>query len=490
MAVAFGCFFLALHFFDNPRIEGPACYNVGVDVLGTFICAALYYGCMEQTDEANHSFISLILLTSISFFLNGWMWFVTGVSEWRYLYLLFAVLYTWLDVCAVYCYYLYIRRTLSFEGRIAQFGDRWFFILLIASMLFTLVNLFIPLHFSVDTEGVFHKTSMYWQTDLYLIITASIITFMIFRCSATMRQKMVAMSMAYIPIAHYIITGGAFGYATQYGSVLLSLVMIYAILFNDRSRKLAETQTELAMATEIQESMLPSIFPAYPDRKEFDLYASMNPAREVGGDFYDYFLIDEDHLGLVIADVSGKGVPAALFMMISKTIIQNCAMLGYGAAEILTKTNEALCTENKMEMFVTAWVGILEISTGKILCANAGHEYPVIYRGSEFELLKDRHGFVLGGMEGSKYKEYEIQLKKGDRLFLYTDGVPEAMNASGEMFGIDRMMSVLKALNAGVTPKEILSEVKTAVDAFDDNAVQFDDLTMLCLEYKKEAALT
>ena len=143
--------------------------------------------------------------------------------------------------------------------------------------------------------------------------------------------------------------------------------------------------TELHMANQIQESMLPSIFPAFPERSEFDIYATMDPAKEVGGDFYDFFLIDEDHLCMVIADVSGKGVPAALFMMISKIIIQSCAMLGRGAGEILTKTNEALCSNNRMEMFVTVWLGILEISTGKLTAANAGHEYPAIMRKGKFE---------------------------------------------------------------------------------------------------------
>ena len=258
---------------------------------------------------------------------------------------------------------------------------------------------------------------------------------------------------------------------------------MYCVLFNDRSRKLAATQTELTMATRIQEGMLPSIFPAFPNREEFDLYASMDPAKEVGGDFYDFFLIDEDHLGLIIADVSGKGVPAALFMMISKTILQNYAKLGIGAGESLAKTNEALCAENRMEMFVTTWVGILEISSGKLTCANAGHEYPAVCRDGRFALLKDRHGFVLGGMEGSKYREYTIQLEKGDKIFLYTDGVPEAANGVNTMYGTERMLEALNR-NTAASPKELLQAVRESVDAFVGGAEQFDDMTMLCLEYR------
>ena len=241
--------------------------------------------------------------------------------------------------------------------------------------------------------------------------------------------------------------------------------------------------TELHMANQIQESMLPSIFPAFPERSEFDIYASMDPAREVGGDFYDFFLIDQDHLCMVIADVSGKGVPAALFMMISKTIIQSCAMLGRGAGEILTKTNEALCSNNRMEMFVTVWLGILEISTGKLTAANAGHEYPAIMRKGKFELLKDKHGLVIGGMAGIEYKEYELMLKPGDKLFLYTDGVAEATRKDNTLFGTGRMIDALN-INPDADPQELLTNVRNAVDEFVGESEQFDDLTMMCFEYK------
>ena len=242
--------------------------------------------------------------------------------------------------------------------------------------------------------------------------------------------------------------------------------------------------TELSLATRIQAAFIPHIFPPFPDRSEFDIYAVMDPAKAVGGDFYDFFFIDEDHLGLVMADVSGKGVPAALFMMVSKIILQSCAMLGRGPAEILTKTNEAICSNNQEGMFVTVWMGILEISTGKLRAANAGHEYPVVKLGDGgFALLKDKHGFVIGGMGGVRYREYELQLSPGDKLFLYTDGVPEATNAKNELFGSERMIAALNEdPNAG--PEEVLKNVRRAVDDFVEDAEQFDDLTMLCLAYR------
>ena len=241
--------------------------------------------------------------------------------------------------------------------------------------------------------------------------------------------------------------------------------------------------TELNMANQIQTGMLPHIFPAFPSRREFDIHASMTPAKEVGGDFYDFFLIDPDHLCMVIADVSGKGVPAALFMMVTKAILKNNAMMGRSPAEILSTANDTICTNNKMEMFVTVWLGILEISTGTVTAANAGHEYPALEQKGVFSLVKDPHGFVIGGMEGMRYQEYQLQLRPGDRLFLYTDGVPEAMAASEEMFGSERMLEALNR-NASAAPRQILEGVRGAVDAFVQDAEQFDDLTMLCVEYK------
>ena len=242
--------------------------------------------------------------------------------------------------------------------------------------------------------------------------------------------------------------------------------------------------TELALATDIQAAMLPHIFPAFPERPDFDIFAQMNPAKEVGGDFYDYFLTDDDHLCMVIADVSGKGIPAALFMMASKIILQSCAMLGSSPGKILEKTNEAICSNNEAEMFVTVWVGILELSTGILTAANAGHEYPVIKEPhGQFEIYREKHGFVIGGMEGMQYREYKVHMEPGAKLFVYTDGVAEATNAEKELFGTERMLQALNEAAEG-TPEVLLANVRRAVDDFVKEEEQFDDLTMLCLEYR------
>ncbi len=240
---------------------------------------------------------------------------------------------------------------------------------------------------------------------------------------------------------------------------------------------------ELDVATQIQKDMLPGIFPPYPECDKFDIYATMNPAKEVGGDFYDFFLIDDNHLGLVMADVSGKGVPAALFMVISKTLLKNNAQSGVSPKTVMEAVNRQLCENNDASMFVTVWFGILDLSTGKVTAVNAGHEKPLLKRkGGDFEFLRDKHGLMLAAMETSKYTEYEIQLNPGDQLFLYTDGLLEATDASETLYGEERaLVSLNSHKDEGLA--QFLTNVRKDVDAFVGSAPQFDDLTMLILNY-------
>ena len=241
------------------------------------------------------------------------------------------------------------------------------------------------------------------------------------------------------------------------------------------------TGVELSLANRIQVSALPR---ELPHRPEFEICGSMIPAKKVGGDFYDFFMIDEDHLGLVIADVSGKGVPAALFMMVSSVLIRHASTGEYSPAGILQNVNHQICARNPEEMFVTVWLGILEISTGRLTAANAGHEYPMLkVAGGSFELYKDRHGLVIGAMDGVKYRDYTLSLAPGSKLFVYTDGLTEAVNSGLEQFGVQGILEALRRRENG-KPEEILEAMNGAVKTFIGNEPQFDDLTMLCVEYK------
>ena len=299
-----------------------------------------------------------------------------------------------------------------------------------------------------------------WQSIAKFIFAASInivLVILVFSAGlfAVVRQRLIhpisLLNKASGEMVSNLASGEVFRIDVHTGDEIEELARSFEKMYEevgDYIRRLSEVTAEkerigaeLSVATRIQANMLPSIFPPFPDRKDVDIYATMHPAKEVGGDFYDFFLIDSSHLGVVIADVSGKGVPAALFMVIAKTLIKNRALMGGTPAEILSFVNNQLCENNEEEMFVTVWLGILDLTTGLMTAANAGHEYPVLKRaGGEFELFKDKHGFVLAGMEDSGYRDYEISFAPGDMLFVYTDGVPEATNAQKELYRTDRMV--------------------------------------------------
>jgi len=251
------------------------------------------------------------------------------------------------------------------------------------------------------------------------------------------------------------------------------------------SRKSARIETELSLASEIQKNMLPSIFPPFPEHKEFDIYALMTPAKEVGGDFYDMFLIDNDHLAICMADVSGKGVPASLFMMISKILIKNVSSIDKETNVALTRVNNMLCDGNKLGLFVTAWFGILDLTNGHLEFVNAGHNPPLLYsnKTGNFDYLRTKPNLLLAWKENVNYVKNEIQLDAGDRLFLYTDGVTEATNVDNKLYGEKRLQEFLND-NIELNVEDTINEVKKDIDRFVGNAEQFDDITMLELDYK------
>lgn len=271
-------------------------------------------------------------------------------------------------------------------------------------------------------------------------------------------------------------------------AILFLLAVAYHYILSARERQALALEkerigAELAVASRIQTNSLPKEFPPFPDRTEFDIYASMTPAKEVGGDLYDFFMVDEDHLGIFIGDVTGKGVPAALFMMVAASLLRNAVMSGAGPAKALEIVNRQVCYRNPEEMFVTVWLGILEISTGKLTTSNAGHEYPVLKRADgSFALWKQKHGFVIGGVEDMEYREFVLPMNPGDKLFVYTDGVPEAINEKEELFGTERMLAALQSVQ-DESPAAILETVRQEVKKFAGEEPQSDDLTMLCLEY-------
>lgn len=367
------------------------------------------------------------------------------------------------------------------------------FALFCAHALLLIIGSFFDFVYYFDGSNVYHRGTGYLLSNVSPFIMLVIDMVILIKCRKNIEKRVKLAFWIYMiaPIAAILIQSLFYGIQFIIFATVGAAIFMFSVIVHNQNEKYQTQQienskikTELGLATRIQANMLPNIYPAFPERPEFDIYASMDPAKEVGGDFYDFFLVDDDHLCLVMADVSGKGVPAALFMMASKIILSNYAKMGKTPSEILTAANASICSNNREDMFVTVWLGILELSTGRLTAANAGHEYPVLMKpDGKFELYKYKHGFVIGGMAGLKYKEYTIDMKPGSKLFLYTDGVPEATNAEKELFGSERMVA---ALNEKPTesPKEILKTVRSTVDAFVKDAEQFDDLTMLCMEYK------
>ena len=245
----------------------------------------------------------------------------------------------------------------------------------------------------------------------------------------------------------------------------------------------ARIDRELEFARSIQHSAIPSVFPPYPGHSEFDIYATMDTAKEVGGDFYDFYFVGENRLGFLIADVSGKGIPAAMFMMTAKTIIKGYAESGKPVDEVFTTANEKLCESNDAGMFVTAWMGVLDTVTGKVEFANAGHNPPLVrHAGGGFEYLRSKPCFILAGMDGIKYRKNEFTLAPGDEIYLYTDGVTEATDSENNLYGEERLLALLNSMG-DLSGEEICRAVKADIDAFVGDAPQFDDITMLYLKY-------
>ncbi len=279
-------------------------------------------------------------------------------------------------------------------------------------------------------------------------------------------------------------------------AVILAVIFFIGLTLSGRTHRLLRQQeadsrererldAELHVAARIQSAMLPHVFPAFPDRDEFEVFADMRPAKEVGGDFYDFFPVDEDHLALVMADVSGKGVPAALFMAIARTLIKSALLEGLSPGQALERVNNQLCEDNEAQMFVTAWLGVYRISDGRLTASNAGHEFPVIRaKGDPFVLLRDRHGFVLAGQKNTAYHDYVLELQPGDSIFVYTDGVTEATDAGGLLYGTDRLLEALNR-EPDAPCDRLIGGVREDIAAFVGEAAQFDDLTMLCLTRKR-----
>ena len=486
--IAFPVFLLIFIFLrGSVNMETGWAFNIGVNLMGGFVCAVIYYSCLQDSagvGKRNPLFLSLLIASGCGMFLSACCWIVQGIAPLAFVNRLGNVLLYTNNYILIFLFWRCELFMLEINERLSRFINNYLLFYLLPVLILILANLFVPVLFRVDEAGVYQRTALFPLIFFLMIPVLLGITFGIITAKSSKKDKIIVGSFVGLPLIMFLITLFDPEISLMEPAVFLSVMIIYLTLIIERGRKLAVTQTELRTATDIQASMLPHIFPPYPEREEFDLFASMAPAREVGGDFYDFFLVDEDHLAMLIADVSDKGIPAALFMMSTKILINYRARQGGSPAEILTDINAQIARDNESKMFVTIWMGILEISTGLLTCTNAGHEYPAVCgQDGVFRIFRDKHGLCAGAMEKIRYRDYEVALHPGAKIFVYTDGVPEANNNEGELYGMNRLEAALNLL-AKETPENILAGIRRDIDVFVSGAKQFDDLTMLCLEYK------
>ena len=460
-------------------------FSVGIEAFSIVASAIVYYCYMQDPDSAEkHTvfFSTLLIANTAGLFLDECAWLMQGAASMAVLNRVANTLLYLCNCVIVILFWRYAAYMLQIREKLAHAINRvlsWLFALIFALLV---VNCFVPLIFSVDAAGFYRREALFPLTICPVLVVLAPLTQGFMEYSGPVKVKRVARLFFLMPIIGVALTCVQFGISTQYSAVLLSILLALGVIVADRGKRMAVTRTELGMAMQIQESMLPDSLPTSQEHPEFDLCASMDPAREVGGDFYDLFFIDDDHLALVIADVSDKGVPAALLMMSAKILIHYRARRGGTPAEILADVNDEMCEKNDAGMFVTVWMGILDIRNGTMVCVNAGHENPAVRRDGEFRMFQDKHGLAVGVMPGIRYRDYTLEMRPGDSVFVYTDGVPEANNEAAELYGVQRLEHALNHL-ADPSPQGVLQGVRADVDAFVGTAKQFDDLTMLCVEY-------
>ena len=473
--------------------ELPKLYltNIGIDIFAMltgymlFICCAIDV----QKNGANLKFFMyLINVCFLNVFTDAVSWLVDGNPQFITANLIINTLFYMCGPLSACFLWMYVTKTISlnkpFEkklGTVIQYG-------LIVPVALRIINIFTGIYFTIGESGLYARSPLYPLSWVYqiLVLLAIAVTVISERKQMQTFQFVAIIMYILVPLAAAVLTLLFYGLSISGAVMMLVLLLMYCMINVTQGREKAIEDRDLKIAAAIQENILPRTFPFLPERKEFDIFATMTPAKEVGGDFYDFFMTDNDHLVFVIADVSGKGMPAALFMMVSRTLIKNQAQ-GAAAnndpAGILRAVNDQLCEGNSMEFFVTAWLGILTLSTGQLDYASAGHEYPAISKsGREFVVFKERNSPPLGTMEGIGFRNGTMELEAGDTVYVYTDGVTEATNGAHELFGLDRM---LDALNADVNADlwAIDKNVRNSIAGFVGEAPQFDDITMLSVRY-------
>ena len=462
--------------------------NISVDIFGMITGCVIFVSCLIDVAKMRVNYKIYMYLLNVVFlglFTDAGAWLMDGIPSLRPLNMIDNTLYYLCTPIAAAFFYLFITTQLKLGEKTLNTMRKVLRIGLAVTVVAILVNIPFGYLFTVGEDGVYRREALAHVPNIYGYVTMIAALILINRERKQLeRYKIVTLTIyALLPVAVSLFTTAVYGLSIGYAVTMCIMLLMYCIINVSQGRAQAANERDMQVASAIQNGMMPRIFPPFPERKEFDIYAYMDPAKEVGGDYYDFFFTDEDHIALVIADVSGKGVPAALFMMITKALIKNRMQGGDSPAEALYKINNQLLNGTSDHgMFVTVWMAKLEISSGKGVSVNAGHEHPAICRkNGKFELVEYQHSPAVCLIEDMEFEEREFRLDKGDMLFVYTDGVPEAMNNRRQMFDTERMLEALNRSSDGM-PKDCIENVKEAIAEYIGDAEQFDDTTMLCFK--------
>ncbi len=483
--------FITLYFLANKDVEKmvPAhVLNIGMDMAGMMIGIVILicsYIDMQRGASDNRYFRYMIQSTFFGLITDAGAWLMNGAPAYRGMNLFENTVYYLVTPLNVYFFWRFLLQLTRIRGTFVKVINMIISIWATVQVLLCLYNIPTGIFFTIDENSYYVRGPLYVYFMSFIFVVGIAAALLIIHQRKMLNKQQIAVCLIYICTPLPVIGISVFlpDINANFVMTMIDLLIMYVVLNIEQGRLKMEMEKDLATASSIQAGVLPSTFPLFPERKEFDVHASMDPAKEVGGDFYDVFMTDEDHLMLVVGDVAGKGIPAALFMLLARTIIKNRAQIGGTPAQILKDVNVQIFEENKAKMFVTIWMAVVELSTGHVAEVNAGHECPAIKRnGGDFELIKEKHDFVVGGRKKTVFHDKEYDLTPGDKIFIYTDGVPEASNGKKEMYGTERMIAALNAYE-DERPEDLLTHVRENIDAFVGDADQFDDLTMLAFVY-------
>ncbi|SDB50775.1 Serine phosphatase RsbU, regulator of sigma subunit [Pseudobutyrivibrio sp. YE44] len=462
--------------------------NITLDIFGMLVGYIILVGLYLDKQKKGKTIkylMAIIVITYIGLFTDAVEYISDGVPEYRMHNIFVTVLYYITIPANAVLFWHYTMNYLKVRNKKLITINKFVAAGFIVTIIVRILNVKYGYYFTIDEMGIYSRGPYYSLSKVYFVVIMilSLSVIVAERKQFKPIQLIAVFLYALAPILVGVISIWVRGLSLTPITTMVITLFMYCALNVTQGRELAVSEREISIASSIQENVLPKTFPYLPDRKEFDLYAIMKPAKEVGGDFYDFFMVDDNHLALVIADVSGKGIPAALFMMNSRTLIRNRIQAGDSLSKIFYEVNNQLCEGNIADLFITVWVGIIDLNTGEGVEVNAGHLNPVIRRaGESYQLVSYPHDLAVAMLPDMEYHARTFKLNPGDSLFVYTDGVTEAMDANEMLYSKESLEDTLNtALDA--TPQEAIELVLKSIYDFVKDAGQNDDITMLCLTY-------